>query len=58
MTRRKLDPGVKRRNIILGLILAIIILSVVALTMKGIYESDFNPDEFQHYRQSEEGDIQ
>jgi len=57
MTERNLPPRKKRRNRILALILALIIIAIMLLTFRGMYHADFDEEKLRHYQNETETGI-
>jgi predicted tellurium resistance membrane protein TerC len=55
MRKEPLDPKTRKRNIILGVILAIVILFIAIFTAQSIYKSDFADEGQEEDKQIETG---
>ena len=54
MQKGPLDPKIRKRNITMGIILAIIIIFIMIFVGQSIYQSDFNTKDLDHYKKSSE----
>jgi uncharacterized membrane protein (DUF106 family) len=54
MERSKTEPKIRKRNKILGLILAILVIAVIIFTIRGVSNSNIDKEKMRHYEESTE----
>ena len=49
MAKKTVDPAVKKRNKILGFVLALVVLAVVIATILSVTNADIDQEKLKHY---------